>query len=61
MGGRLFQWAGSGQEAYPEGRERLGVTLSTSGGPPGGSEVVRRISRRAGSHWDALLESLEWS
>ena len=50
----------SGREALPKGREWLG-------GPSGGPRVVERLSRKAGSGWEALLggrvhlpEGWEW-
>ena len=50
--GRLFQRAGSCQEALTEGQE-------VWGGPPGGLGRVGRLSRKTGSGQEALLESLE--
>ena len=59
---RPSQWAGSGREALPEGREQLGGPpkgpewpagpiggREWSGCPPGWPEVVGRPSQRTGS------------
>ena len=53
-GGCLSRMSGSGQEALPDVRERLGG----SGGCPG---MVENVTQMSGSGQDALLEVQVWS